>query len=309
MVQALVTVEDLKVWLFKAQYSNLIQYMGNEEKARKFLSAVVSCFQTVPELAKCTPESLMSSFMKIAEFDMFPSNVSGQAYVLPYKNFNKGTTEAQFQLGYKWLVTLFYRYGTKAIRAEIVRQCDEFSYENGVVRHSADVFNPERHKSPAIGAYVIIDLPNGGIISKAMGKTEILGIRDRFSKSKDTASSPWNEKNDPELWQWKKTVIKQVAKLVPTNERLIQAINYDNEGETDFEEIARNDLKSKALRPSEWNVLDLISSPIEQWEQSEILKSVTMPNEPNLGTKVVQEELQAQDSQVSWVLENQPEKS
>lgn len=75
--------------------------MGDEDKARKFLSAVVSCFQTVPDLAKCTPESLMSSFMKIAEFDMFPSNVSGQAYVLPYKNFSKGTTEAQFQLGYK----------------------------------------------------------------------------------------------------------------------------------------------------------------------------------------------------------------
>lgn len=84
-----------------------------------------------------------------------------------------------------------------------------------------------------------------------MGKTEILGIRDKFSKSKDSASSPWNESKDPELWMWKKTVLKQVAKLVPTNERLVQAINYDNEGDTDFEEIARNDLKSKALRPSE----------------------------------------------------------
>lgn len=76
MTQALTTVEDLKVGLFKAQYQNLIQYMGDEDKARKFLSAVVSCFQSVPDLAKCSPDSLMSAFMKIAEFDMFPSNVS-----------------------------------------------------------------------------------------------------------------------------------------------------------------------------------------------------------------------------------------
>lgn len=91
-----------------------------------------------------------------------------------------------------------------------------------------------------------------------MGKTEILGIRDKFSKGKDTATSPWKEANDPELWMWKKTVLKQVAKLVPKNERIMRAIEYDNEGDTDFEEIARNDLKAKAQRPSEGSVLDLL---------------------------------------------------
>ncbi len=74
---------------------------NDETKARKFLSAVVSCFSNTPSLAECTRESLISAFMKIAEFDMFLSNVSGQAYVLPYKNFSKKVTEAQFQLGYQ----------------------------------------------------------------------------------------------------------------------------------------------------------------------------------------------------------------
>ena len=66
--------------------------MGDEDKARKFLSAVVSCFQNVKGLDACTPASLMSAFMKMAELDMFPSNVSGQAYILPYAG------QAQFQL-------------------------------------------------------------------------------------------------------------------------------------------------------------------------------------------------------------------
>lgn len=66
--------------------------MGDEDKARKFLSAVVTCFQNVKGLDTCTPASLMSAFMKMAELDMFPSNVSGQAYILPYAG------QAQFQL-------------------------------------------------------------------------------------------------------------------------------------------------------------------------------------------------------------------
>lgn len=57
---------------------------------------------------------------------------------------------------------------------------------------------------------------------------------------------------------WKKTVLKQVAKLVPKNERIMRAIEYDNEGDTDFEEMTRNDLKAKAQRPSEGSVLDLL---------------------------------------------------
>ena len=72
--------------------------------------------------------------MKCAELELFPSNVTGQAYVLPYKGI------AQFQLGYQGLVTLFYRSGAKSIRAEIVYENDFFEYENGVIKHKPDPF-------------------------------------------------------------------------------------------------------------------------------------------------------------------------
>jgi recombination protein RecT len=124
--------------------------------------------------------------MKMAELGLYPSNTSGQAYVLPYKNSQKGLYEAQFQLGYQGLVTLFYRSGVKAIRSEIVREGDEFGFINGVIRHTYNVFDPTRHKKPAIGAYVIVELPTGGEVHKAMGKEEILNIGKKFSKSYDT---------------------------------------------------------------------------------------------------------------------------
>lgn len=72
------------------------------------------------------------------------------------------------------------------------------------------------------------------MVAKVMGKEDILAIGAKFSKAYATDFSPWKEGNDPELWMWKKTVLKQVAKLVPKNERVLQAIDYDNEGDTDF---------------------------------------------------------------------------
>ena len=60
--------------------------------------------QRTPKLLECTPETLLNSCMTMASLKLMPSGVSGEAFVLPYKN--KGVMEAQFQLGYQGLVTL-----------------------------------------------------------------------------------------------------------------------------------------------------------------------------------------------------------
>ena len=86
------SVESLKMDLFQSQYKTLISYMGDEQRAIKFLGAVAYCFQNVKGLSDCNRESIITSFLKCAELDLFPSNVTGQAYVLPYKGM------AQFQL-------------------------------------------------------------------------------------------------------------------------------------------------------------------------------------------------------------------
>lgn len=194
---------------------------------------MMSSIQQTPELMNCDTQSLMSSFMTMAQLELMPSNVSGEAYVLPYKG------KAQFQLGYQGLLTLFYRAGIRSIHSDIVRKNDKFDYTNGVVTHSPDVFSDDRGE--ALGAYVIIETQQGAKMTKVMKKSEILEIGKNFSKSyfkfdyqkkKKTDQigdyTPWNEKNDPELWMWKKTVLKQAAKLVPKNETIYKAIAEDN---------------------------------------------------------------------------------
>lgn len=226
-IQTVGSVQNLRGMLDADFKTSVLNYFeGDKNKLAKFLSSVVSAVQRTPELLNCDAKSVINSFMTMAHLEFMPSDVSGEAYVLPYKN------KAQFQLGYQGLVTLFYRAGAKSIIAEIVRKNDKFSVINGVIEHSPDMFSD---RGEAIGAYVIIELQMGGKVSKVMSKKEIIEIGEKFSKSyfeygtKNIGKyTPWNEKNDPELWMWKKTVMKQAAKLVPKNETIFKAIAEDN---------------------------------------------------------------------------------
>lgn len=223
-VRAIQSPTDLKKLLFTQYQKQIVNYFGNEQKALRFLSSVVSDVQRTPALLDCEPTTLVNSYIIMAELQLMPSGISGEAYVLPYKN--RGNMQAQFQLGYQGLVTLFYRAGVKDIVAEIVFEKDEFDYVNGVVTHRPDVFADDRGK--AIGAYVIATLQSGGTVTKVMSKKEILDIAKKFSKSFNSDFSPWKEKQDPQLWMWRKTVLKQAAKLIPKNETIYRAVAEDN---------------------------------------------------------------------------------
>jgi recombination protein RecT len=216
---------DLKATLATQYMKQIENFFGDPKLALEFLSNVVASVQRVPKLMECTPDSLLNSFVTMASLKLMPSGVSGEAFVLPYENKKRGVVEAQFQLGYQGLVTLLYRAGVRSIVAEIVRKNDPFKYENGVVHHNPDPFSDNRGE--AIGAYVIVELQAGGKITKVMSKKEILAIGEKFSMSFRSDFSPWKS-NDPELWMWKKTALKQAAKLVPKNETIYRAIAEDN---------------------------------------------------------------------------------
>lgn len=222
-IQPFRTVTDFKKVLAEQYQKQIVNFLGDEKKALRFLSSVVASVQRNPKLLDCTPSSLLNGFITMAQLELMPSDVSGEAYVIPYGGM------AQFQLGYQGLVTLFYRAGIKKIVSEIVYDKDKFSFINGDVTHEPDVFADDRGKPK--GCYVIIVLPSGEKIAKVMSAKQIMTIASTFSKSfkaDEKKKTPWHVENDPELWMWRKTVLKQAGKLVPKNEKLITAIAEDN---------------------------------------------------------------------------------
>ena len=223
---------------FRHQIKN---FFSDEKKALKFLSSVRADVQRNPKLLECTPDSIVNSYMQMAQMGFMPSSVSGEGYVLPYDNKKKTIdangkeqwikkTEAQFQIGYQGLVTLFYQAGVEKITSEIVRKNDKTSFINGELKHEIDLFKSNQERGEAVGAYVKITF-RGIDNVKFMNAKDILAHGQKFSKSYNPtgAYSPWNPANDPELHMWRKTVLKQLAKNVPKNEIINQAIALDNQ--------------------------------------------------------------------------------
>jgi len=262
---------ELKKFLATNYMAQIKNFFDNEKQAMKFLSSVMSAVQRLPALLDTEPMSLVNSFMTMAQLGLMPSDVSGEAYVLPYKG------KAQFQLGYQGLVTLFFRAGGQKIRAEIVRKNDDFSFTNGEIKHTIDIFKSNKERGEAVGAYAIATV-NGQEIAKAMNKEDIMVFGKKFSKSFSSEYSPWHETNDPELMMWKKTVLKQLGKLLPKNETINRALAADNQDSviSDRLENAQKDTKSltmgAVLQPSETNVA-AESKPVEK--KSEPVKNET----------------------------------
>lgn len=242
------SVQDLRKLLASSYKKQIDNYFGGDERrSLKFLSAVVSSAQRIPKLMECTPDSVINSFMIMAQFELMPSDVSGEAYVLPYKK-GENLYIAQFQLGYQGIVTLLYRAGAKEVVAELVRKNDGFKIVNGKVSHEVDPFKTTKERGEVIGAYAIISLGTGGTVERFMRIEDIKDFGKKFSKSYGTKFSPWEESNDPEGWMIRKTVLKQASKLAPKNDALMRAFAEDNKDSIINDRVNKASEQSSSLK-------------------------------------------------------------
>lgn len=221
-------IDQLKVALFQDGMKQVVNYYGgNEDEAKRFLTAAIEYVRRVPKLLECDRTSLMMAFVQSAQFRFMPSGVGGEAYVIPYGR------EAKFQLGYQGIVTLLYRTGKiKGISSMIIFENDIFEYEEGLeakLIHKPIMFS-NKPKGKAIGVYTVAQMSGGAKTFKVMDEDAIMQIKE-LSKAKGSKESPWNSDKDPEMWMWKKTCLIQHAKLLPKTQELQKAIEEDYKGE------------------------------------------------------------------------------
>lgn len=266
----LARINNFKQTLNSNYKSAIINLMGDEKKALRFLSILGTCLTNNPKLLECTQSSLISASLSCADLQLYPSNVAGEAYIIPYKGV------AQFQIGFQGYQTLFYRAGGTKIEAHIVYKNDECSYHYGLNPNLVHVpVKLGEEKGEAIGVYSVA-MFNGEKLFLVMEKEEIMKHKAK-SPSANSEYSPWNPKNDPQLTMWKKTVIKQLAKSLPKNETINKALSAERG------EYSINDMPTVTSPKSE-EAKNLGDSMIEQPKEDE-------PNEDKQ-KEALQEQLQ-----------------
>ena len=209
--------------------------LGSKEWAERFIRIILTSIQTTPDLQLCTLGSIVNASLISAQLHLEPNTPLGHAYILPYYNGKKKQYYAQFQLGYKGIIDLFYRHPlAKVIYAKEVRSLDEFKIYEGnrmEIYHKYDHKVPKEKRGDVIGYYAIAELINGARNICYIHIQDILSHAKKFSQAFDKDYSPWKRFQDQMCM---KTVAKECLKFMPLSIELREAISSDYQVKPEF---------------------------------------------------------------------------
>lgn len=135
----------------------------------RFVTAIVSAVNNNTMLQECTNSSILSGALLGESLNLSPSPQLGQYYLVPFKDKNKGTTLAQFVLGYKGYLQLAIRSGQyKKINVLSIKEGELVRYDplNEEIEVNLIEDEEEREKAPTVGYYAMFEYTNG--FKKAM---------------------------------------------------------------------------------------------------------------------------------------------
>lgn len=241
--------------------------------ADRMIRVALTCYRQIPDLRKCTIESVMGAIVQCAQLGLEPG-LLGQAYLIPFKkNWKekdpetgrdvwKSRMECQFIPGYKGLISLARRTGeVTSITATTVRKTDKFEIVLGIdptIEHKPNLDLADRGDIRLV--YVVAKFKDGGYHMEWMTKAEIDAIRVR-SKAKD--SGPWV--TDYEQMA-KKTVIRRACNYLPMSVELQNAITASDAADMgkgvvidgDFAEVDEQGPTGEAITHEETENADFI---------------------------------------------------
>lgn len=200
----------------------------------RMVRIAATTFRLNPKLGVCNPLTILGALFQAAQLGLEP-NVEGQCYIIPYKVKRKGTNiyedVAQFQIGYKGYVELFWRHQSAlSLQMETVYKGDNFTFDLGKneLTHTRDMEKDDR--GPVIAYYASAQLKGGGRVVKVVSKKEALDHAKRFSKCWDAKrgefrfGTPWREHFDAMAL---KTVLIKLMKVLPKSIEIQHAIAMD----------------------------------------------------------------------------------
>ena len=219
-------VSSFTTTIEKYEKKNLTELLeGSSMTPAQFKQIVINELKRSPKLQEAfvkNPASLFASILHCAEMGLNPSQMVGEFFFIPYKD---SITPI---LGYKGLLTLLMRSNkVKKIWSEVVYEDDDFEYELGLepkLLHTPNHHSVRNSKNIKC-IYACAKIENE-VIFKVMFRNEIQNI---INMSKVPNDLFFNDKKDPEQWMAKKTVLKQLAKLMPKDDdRLKKAVSMDD---------------------------------------------------------------------------------
>lgn len=182
--------------------------LGN--KSTQFITSVIQLSSNNKLLASANATSIYNAAATAAILDLPVLPSLGRAYIVPYKG------EAQFQIGYKGLITLAVRSGFyRTINSSLIYENQFESWDPIVgVLKTKDV----EGKGKVVGYVAFFEMLNGFTKTEYWTKKQVEDHGRKYSKSFTSSVSPWQTDFDK---MGQKTVLKS---LLNTYGELTQAM-------------------------------------------------------------------------------------
>ena len=178
------------------------------DKARFTINAM-ALMQKVNQIQNCSPQSVAGALLLTAAYNLDPNPDLGLAYYIPRKDRN-GNLQLEFKIGYRGLLERAYRNGNiSKVDADIVYSNDTFEVTKTDETRFTHKPNFVNRGEPVL-AYAFAKY-RGELILRVMNRQEIEEVK-AMSDSKNSNFSPWNTRP---LEMWKKTVLRNLFKLLP----------------------------------------------------------------------------------------------
>lgn len=192
------------------------------EKSKGFLASVMQVANS-PMLKNADPATVINAAMMAATLDLPINNNLGFAYIVPFNNRKAGTTEAQFQLGWKGYVQLAQRSGQfSRIAATPVYQGQIVS-ENPLMGYEFD-WSVKPQGNP-IGYVAFFKLLNGFTADLYMTVDEVSRHASKYSQTYKRGFGVWKDNFDAMAL---KTVLKLLlSKQAPLSIEMQSAVLAD----------------------------------------------------------------------------------
>jgi recombination protein RecT len=195
----------------------IVQSLPEHLSSRRFVRVLLTEMARTPKLQACTPESVLGGTLTAAALGL-EIGVNGESYLVPYGGV------AQLIIGYQGMVKLFYQNPlAQSLDAQAVYPGDEFDF-----RFGTDPYITHTPKFPRDGEpfayYAVGTLTTGATHFVVLSPDDIRRLRG--DRKGDVA--------DPEHWMERKTVLRQVLKLLPRSAQLNAAVAVDERSGTDL---------------------------------------------------------------------------
>lgn len=154
----------LTAYLTQSAVKEQINKVIGGKDGQRFISSIISAVQVNKQLQECTNSSILSAALLGESLKLSPSPQLGHFYMVPYNNTKTGTTEAQFQMGYKGLLQLAIRSGyyTK-LNVIAIKDGELVKYDPLNEDIEVNLIEDEevREQTPTIGYYAFFEYTNG----------------------------------------------------------------------------------------------------------------------------------------------------